>query len=328
MPVKEFSKSMKAKMYDFTYTPFMSSMVIAWIVLNHKYLLIYMSSYDLDKKLKLLENYDFSLHTPYNIPYAYNIFLPIFFGLLYTFLYPIVSKVFYDYTLKKNKELKKLKQKIEEDTPILIDEAIALKKENYDNTDKISELEEKITSIRSDYDIKITNIENITKDKISHELNTKHQKKIKELKQDYEKNIKETQKGLEEDYKDAYQKLMKEKNTISEAFRTIETQNKSLIIENQKLKEKIPKEIIRHESDRDTILKYFYTSNYKPMPTESALDSIVNATKIARPKVNQIIETLKQDKVLEMTNNMGYSTLAISDIGNTFLVKKFDKETK
>ena len=36
MPINEFSKSMKAKMYDFTYTPFMSSMVIAWIILNHK----------------------------------------------------------------------------------------------------------------------------------------------------------------------------------------------------------------------------------------------------------------------------------------------------
>ena len=324
MPVKEFSKSMKAKMYDFTYTPFMSSMVIAWIVLNHKYILIYMASFDLDKKLKLLENYDFSM---WGIPYMSNIVLPITFGLFYTFAYPWLSQLFYSYTLNRNKTLKTIKTQVEDKTPITQEEATSLKKENYERTEKILELEDKITTIRRDYDIKITTIEDDTKTKISHELNTKHQHEIKKLKQDYEKNIKETQKGLEEDYKDTYQELMKEKNTISEAFRTIETQNKSLIIENQKLKEKIPKEIIRHESDKDTILRYFYTSNYKPMPTESALDSIVNATEIARPKVNQIIDTLKQDKVLEMTNNMGYSALSISDIGNTFLVQKFDKET-
>ena len=120
MPVKEFSKSMKAKMYDFTYTPFMSSMVIAWIVLNHKYILIYMASFDLDKKLQLLKDYDFSL---FNIPYAYNIFIPILFGLFYTYLYPMISKKFYQYTLNRTKELKTIKKDIEDKTPITEEEA-------------------------------------------------------------------------------------------------------------------------------------------------------------------------------------------------------------
>ena len=120
MPVKEFSKSMKAKMYDFTYTPFMSSMVISWIVLNHKYILIYMASFDLDKKLKLLEDYNFSV---FSIPYAYNIFLPILFGLLYTYAYPWISKYFYQYTLNRTKELKTIKKDIEDKTPITEEEA-------------------------------------------------------------------------------------------------------------------------------------------------------------------------------------------------------------
>ena len=120
MAVKEFSKSMKAKMYDFTYTPFMSSMVIAWIILNHKYILIYMSSATLDEKLNHLKVYDFSL---WNIPYMYNIILPILFGLFYTFIYPKISKYFYQYTLNRTKELKTIKKDIEDKTPITEEEA-------------------------------------------------------------------------------------------------------------------------------------------------------------------------------------------------------------
>jgi len=120
MLVKEFSKSMKAKMYDFTYTPFMSSMVIAWIILNHKYILIYMASYDLDKKLDLLENYDFYI---WGIPYMSNAILPIIFGLFYTFIYPKISKYFYQYTLNRTKELKTIKKDIEDKTPITEEEA-------------------------------------------------------------------------------------------------------------------------------------------------------------------------------------------------------------
>jgi len=91
MPLNELSKSMKAKIYDFTYTPFISSVVIAWIVLNHKYILIYFASFDLDKKMKLLENYDFS---KWDIPYMNNVYLPILFGLFYTFIYHWISQLF------------------------------------------------------------------------------------------------------------------------------------------------------------------------------------------------------------------------------------------
>ena len=325
--MKEFSKSMKAKMYDFTYTPFMSSMVIAWIILNHKYILIYMASYDLNKKLDLLKNYDFSLHTPLlNIPYSYNIFLPILFGLFYTFLYPKASKVFYDYTLKRNKELKKLKQKSEEDTPILKEEAIALRKENYDKTEKILELENKITTIRSDYDMELTKIEDDTKTQITNELNSKHKIKLKELQQNYEKEYKEKAEVLEKRYQDAYSSIIEERDTLAKALTSNQTKNAQLIKENKELLKKIPKEFTGKETDKDKILRFFYESNYSGASESTTLDNIFKKTKIPRPKIQEIINDLVNNNIL-IRPSKSYEPMTISDAGNKFLIKIFDKES-
>jgi hypothetical protein len=60
--LNDIKDSIKAKLYDFTYTPFMSSVLISWVVFNQKYLLIYFSDSDLDKKLFLLTSHDFAFH--------------------------------------------------------------------------------------------------------------------------------------------------------------------------------------------------------------------------------------------------------------------------
>jgi len=355
MPQKEFSKSMKAKMYDFTYTPFMSSMVIAWIILNHKYILIYMSSIEsFEKKLKLLDEYNFSL---WGIPYMYNIILPITFGLFYTFVYPWISKKFYKFTLNRNKELKTIKKDIEDNTPITIEEAKSLKKENYDKTEKILVLEDKITAIRSDYNMKLTTIEDDTINKISNELNKKHQQKIKDiekkLKQIHEeqyqaliddckdsyqslskekkildtqiKELKQTQEKqyavLSEEYKVAYQSLNKEKKVLDTQIKELLIKNKTLEKDNQRLLKLIPKKSTEKESEEDQVLRFFYESDYKPIDFQTALDNIVKETKIPRIRVNNIIDKFKKEEYL--SNSFTGNHLLITEKGNSLLVNKF-----
>jgi len=150
--LKDVQNSIKAKLYDFTYSPFMSSMIISWIVINHKYILIYMASYDLDKKLALLNQYDFTL---LYVPWALNIWIPILFGLFYTFLYPMASKKFYEYTLQKNKELKKIKQDIEDITPITQEEARVLRESITQLTENKYELEKKLIEVEGRYKKKV-----------------------------------------------------------------------------------------------------------------------------------------------------------------------------
>ncbi len=122
--LSDITNSIKAKLYDFTYTPFMSSMIISWIIINHKYLLIYFGDSKLNEKLTRLNEYDFSASIfGLTIPYAINVWFPIAFGLFYVFAYPWASKIFYEYTLERTKALKEIKQKIEDETPITQEEA-------------------------------------------------------------------------------------------------------------------------------------------------------------------------------------------------------------
>ena len=58
--IDEAKKSLKAKLYDLTYSPFMSSLIVAWTLLNHKYILIYFSHETIANKITLLNQYDFT----------------------------------------------------------------------------------------------------------------------------------------------------------------------------------------------------------------------------------------------------------------------------
>lgn len=160
--LSELNNSVKAKLFDFTYTPFMSSLFISWIVLNHKYLLIYYSTSDIDKKLIKLNEYDFSfILFEQNIPNAMNFYFPIFFGLFYVFIYPYASKMFYEFTLNKTKDLKRIKQQIHDKTPILQEEAQLiyseidrLKKERDDALEKLAKYESKNKTVNIDAELK------------------------------------------------------------------------------------------------------------------------------------------------------------------------------
>jgi len=320
MPQKEFSKSMKAKMYDFTYTPFMSSMVIAWIILNHKYILIYMASIeDFDMKLKLLKNYDFSL---WGVPYMYNIIMPISFGLFYTFIYPFISKYFYKFTLNSNKKLKTIKKDIEDNTPITVEEAKALKKENYDKTEKILELEDKITAIRSDYDMKLTTIEEDIKRKVTKDLNKKHTLNIKDLEQNLTNKYKKEYDTLEKDCTDTYQSLNQKNHILNSNIKELQDKNKELERVNKALLNKIPKGTTKKESDEDKVLRYLYQSNYNFMNIEQFISNLSRATTISRIKMEKILYQLLEKNFLEKTAS---NNIFISENGKKILLDMFDK---
>lgn len=128
--VKDITDSIKAKLYDFAYTPFMSSFVISWILLNHKYLLIYFGNEKLEKKLNLLNGYPaetiaFLGHNLLTNQFIY----PLTIALIYVFIYPWFALKFYDITLYYNKESKKIKQKKEDQTPVTQEEANKIREE-------------------------------------------------------------------------------------------------------------------------------------------------------------------------------------------------------
>ena len=261
---ENISNSFKAKLYDFTYTPFMSSVIISWILLNHKYLLIYFADFTLDKKLLLLEKYDFSsLIFSIQIPHAYNFYFPILFGLFYTFMYPLISKYFYEFTLQRNEKLKKIKQYIIDKTPLTQEEARELRKYNNELITKNYQLERQISELGIlSNKTKKNDVINDVKKEIKHKINT-------------------------DDV------------------------------------------ITSKEDDRTKIERFFYESNFKGKNTDGTLDLIVMDTNIPRPKSQKILNNLIEENILIKDNPRGgFEKIIISDNGNDYLIKKFDKENK
>ena len=262
----DIKNSIKAKLYDFTYTPFMSSVVISWIVLNHKYLLIYFGTAPLKEKLIMLNAYSFSCPlTNAVIPYAMNIWFPILFGLFYVFAYPWASKIFYEYTLERTKALKTIKQSIEDATPITQEEARQIRSDITRLVKERDELSEKLV-----------------------EAEAKCEEKCDKKIFDYAKA-----------------------QDSGKASVTPKTLEKTMPIEDDKLK----------------ILRFFYTSNYKPMYTSRAIDAIVSNTKVARPKVQKVITNLISEKTLEKKlDSAKREYIHISKKGNDTLLDLFDDE--
>ncbi len=114
----ELTNSIKSKLYDFHYSPFMSSFIISWIIINHKYLLILFSKEKLELKLEMLNKYQFE------IIYGYTTYfiIPIVIALFYVFLYPLIAFIFYKVTLIYQEMMRSEKHKIENKTLITLEE--------------------------------------------------------------------------------------------------------------------------------------------------------------------------------------------------------------
>lgn len=305
--VEDIKNSIKAKLYDFAYTPFMSSVLISWLIFNHKYLLVYFTDFDLDKKLLLLDEYDFTSHFyGYSLPYANNVIFPILFGLFYVFIYPRISKIFYEVTLERTKELKAIKQSIEDETPLTQVEAneirklaVILEEEKYKALESLHKKEEEYkikldNSIKS-YADRTTNLQN---DLMS--ANTT----IENLRQDLESQ------------NNAYIKLSEDVVNWEALLSSKDIECEALQIEIDKLKKKIPPippklplgDINANVVDNDIKLSVAYEKvmqylhdEFDPMTESDLVDRIVRSTKLGKTLVRHIIHTLRDDKIL--TNN-------------------------
>ncbi len=141
----DIKDSIKAKLYDFAYTPFMSSYIISWVLLNHKYLLVYFGDSTLEKKLMHL--------SVYHIEFLY----PLYIALVYVFIYPAFALGFYYATLFYNKWSKWVKQKIEDETPLTQEEAREIRKEVSRLTEEKDEVLTKLRKKEEEYKIKLEN---------------------------------------------------------------------------------------------------------------------------------------------------------------------------
>lgn len=289
--INEVKNSVKAKMYDSTYTPFMGSYVLSWLLINHMYILYLFGNFK--NKLDLINNYDFGI-------YNYNMwFLPLIIALSYVYIYPFFSKYFYSYTLKEQKKRTDLKQKIEDKKLLTVEQSREMRLAHFKLEDEIDKKNQKIEFYKKE----ISSLENE-----NIQIERSLQEKILENEASIKQNIKiETEQlidklnhdrdiikvNLEETNKENI-KLQKQ-NNLQEKYNK-ELENK-LITESDNYKkikdEKYNNFLHEFTQEELMVLETIYTNSItNEKATSSYINKINTYTTIPKVKIEMILKSL------------------------------------
>lgn len=146
---KDLKDSIKARLYDFKYTPFLSSYIFSWIYFNSKLILIFTApKLSVEKKIEMLSWSQI------------NYKIPLYFALAYVFIFPIATAIFYAVTLLYKALMNWIQQKIQDKTPLPLEQAKGIREENIKLELEYKKVATELEKIKQEYSLKETNLTN------------------------------------------------------------------------------------------------------------------------------------------------------------------------
>lgn len=302
----EISDSLKVKLYDYAYTPFFSSFLISWIVLNHKYLMIYFSNETNEKKLYLLSKYgkvpinEISIYDPI-LPMinileigSHFFWYPLAFALFYVYGYPYISNWFYAQTRKMNNKKKAIKLMQDNKEPIDEEEKRTILLENHELNKEIKKLKLELSQqeklFKEECDDRVDSELSINQDKINKlEINTREliqeRKTNKELIQANEKLGKEIEILRDE------LKISKEEAVAGNAIKSDKNISIPQIIEEFKL-----------DQIEYNILQIIYQNNIGTEHYDNLVNKIIKHTTLKKIKIETALDSLIKKNIIIKDN--------------------------
>lgn len=137
----DLSKEIKAQLYERVKSPLFGAFALSWVAWNYRALLAVLSKMTFPETLAYLD-------TLYPSPWhwgGYVIVGPLSTAVLFLVVYPHPARAMYRYWANQHKELKKVQQEIEDETPLTQEEAKALRKTSLE---QVSALEAQILEQR------------------------------------------------------------------------------------------------------------------------------------------------------------------------------------
>lgn len=122
----DLSKSIKAQLYERVSSPLLASFGISWLAWNYRFVLALISSLPFNEKLAFI---DTQIFPTYERVLLQGGLYPLATALLLIFVYPIPAKFVYEYWKKRQKELKEVQQRIDDETPMSHEEAREIRRE-------------------------------------------------------------------------------------------------------------------------------------------------------------------------------------------------------
>lgn len=120
----DLTKEIKAQLYERVKSPLFGAFALSWVVWNYRVLVALVSDLKFAEKMEFIDKaypsaLELSLHGALG---------PLVSAILFLWLYPYPARWMYSYWATQQKELKKVQQRIEDETPLTQEEANALRK--------------------------------------------------------------------------------------------------------------------------------------------------------------------------------------------------------
>lgn len=129
--MQDILTSIKSYLYDRAASPLVGAFVVAWSVWNYRFFIIIFSG-DTENPVtkfeeidKLFETINFSLYKwifPISGEIIHGLLIPSTITVIYLFFYPLLAKPVYEHSLKKQKELRAIKQEQENQRLLSVEE--------------------------------------------------------------------------------------------------------------------------------------------------------------------------------------------------------------
>ena len=280
---KDLKDSIKVRLYDFKYTPFLSAYIFSWIYFNSKLILIFTApKLSVEKKIEMLSWGQIDYWTP------------VYFALCYVFLFPLATALFYAVTLGYKALMNWIQQKIQDRTPLPLEQANAIREENIKLELEYKKVANELEKIKQDYTLK----ENSLTEQFSNKVNELVKDKTKQLNIDLRTAYNDiTDKNTELTEKNTF--INKLENKISELENEISklkpVTTEPLIIDNayKKVQKSSDKVINALTLEHIKILATFYETDSKI--SKNVFKNHINSKyKVSKTLVDSWVNDLKK----------------------------------
>lgn len=148
---EDLQKEIKSQLYDRVRSPLTGGFIVSWCFWNWRIIFTLFSELEYSAKIAEL-NFLIDSSGWWHI----RLWLfPLITALFYIFVYPYLAKIPYQFSETRKKELKEIKQKIEDETPITQEEANRLRRVSLQ---KISKVESEMSELQARHDVALAKI--------------------------------------------------------------------------------------------------------------------------------------------------------------------------
>ena len=127
--LKELIIGIRRQLNERLISPLMPAFTISWIIVNYRLIVTIFSNGSLESRLSFI---DTKLYPTSHFAFIHGFLLPLVCALFYIFAYPYPAKWVYQYSLKRQRELRETRQNAENASVLTLEESKKLRAYYYD----------------------------------------------------------------------------------------------------------------------------------------------------------------------------------------------------